>query len=136
MIDQWFKKDLHAILDRHPVAVFIDEIGEAEFLLETVADDYMVHWADAEVDELHVKYLIEQQQTTKGQLIYTHTSRGKLKFIREYCETHGCLEISSLENYIKAKVHRTLNLNINLPKDELITAAKVSVGKEQTYWPR
>lgn len=27
-----------------------------------------------------------------------------------------------------------MNLNINLPKDELITAAKVSVGKEQTYW--
>ena len=134
MIDQWFKKDLHAILASHPVAVFIDEVGDAEFLLDTVADDYMVHRADAEIDELHVKYQIEGQQATKGQLIYTHTSRAKLKFLREYCEIHGCLEISSLQNYIKAKVHQTLNLNINLPKDELITAAKVSVGKEQTYW--
>src|SRR5690606_18830195 len=30
--------------------------------------------------------------------------------------------------------HKQLNLNINLPKEELIAAAKVSVGKSQTYW--
>ncbi len=27
-----------------------------------------------------------------------------------------------------------MNLNINLPKEELIAAAKVSVGKDRTYW--
>jgi len=31
-------------------------------------------------------------------------------------------------------VHQTLNLNINLPEEELLAAAKVSVGKDQTYW--
>ena len=33
MIDTWFKKDLARILEPHPVAVFIDESGEAEFLI-------------------------------------------------------------------------------------------------------
>lgn len=50
--------------------------------------------------------------------------------MREYCETHGCIEIRYLQNYIKDKVHQALNLNINLPKDELIAAAKVSVNLE------
>lgn len=39
-----------------------------------------------------------------------------------------------LQNYIKEKVHQTLNLNINLPQEELIAAAKMSVGKDRTYW--
>ena len=57
-----------------------------------------------------------------------------MKFIREYCETDGCIEIRYLQNYIKEKVHLTLNLNINLSREELISAAKVSVGKDRTYW--
>ncbi|NLD51231.1 MAG: PglZ domain-containing protein, partial [Clostridiaceae bacterium] len=52
----------------------------------------------------------------------------------EYCETNSCLEIRYLQNYIKEKVHQTINLNINFPKEELIAAAKVSVGKDKTYW--
>ena len=135
MIDAWLKKDLQSILEQHSVAVFIDESGDAEFLLRTVENDYTLHHAQSEIEELHVKYLIERQQPTpKKFLIYTHTKKDDLKFLREYCETNGCLEIRYLQNYIKDKVHQTLNLNINLPKDELIAAAKVSVGKDRTYW--
>ncbi len=135
MVDQWFKKDLQSIYDTHSVAVFIDESGDAEFLLKTVEKDFIIHTADTEVEELHVKYIIEKSQTIgKKYLVYTHTKRDNLLFIREYCETNGCLEIRYLENYIKEKVHKTLNLNINLLQEEMISAAKVSVGKDITYW--
>ncbi len=135
MIDQWFKKDLQNIFAKHPVAVFIDESGDAEFLLQTVENDFTIHRADSEIEELHVKYLIERQPPSQDKfLIYTGTSKKDLKFIREYCETHGSLEIRYLQNYIKDKVHQSLNLNINLSPEELIAAAKVSVGKDITYW--
>lgn len=135
MIDQWFKKDLQGIFEKHPVAVFIDESRDAEFLLKTVQNDCTVYMADSEIEELHIKYLIEKEQPAdKKFLIYTHTKKDNLKFIREYCETNSCLEIRYLQNYIKEKVHQTINLNINFPKEELIAAAKVSVGKDKTYW--
>ena len=135
MIDIWFKKDLELIFEKHPVAVFVDESGDAEFLLHTVENEYTLHIAHSEIEELHVKYLIEREQpSSKKYLIYTHMAKDGLKFVREYCETNGCLDIRYLQNYIKDKVHQTLNLNINLPKEELIVAAKVSVGKDQTYW--
>lgn len=135
MIDIWFKNDLQSIFDIHPVAIFIDESGDAEFLLKTVKNEFTIHQANSEVEELHVKYLIEKAQPTHEKfLIYTRSKKDELKFIREYCETNGCLEIRDLQNYIKGKVHQTLNLNINLPKEELIAAAKVSVGKDRTYW--
>ncbi|MHB1418000.1 MAG: PglZ domain-containing protein [Bacillota bacterium] len=135
MIDIWFKKDLQSIYDNHPVAVFIDESGDADFLLKSVENDYTIHQANSEVEELHIKYLIEKAQLSEEKfLIYTRSKKDDLKFVREYCETHGCLEIRYLQNYVKDKVHQTLNLNINLSKEELIAAAKVSVGKDRNYW--
>jgi putative component of toxin-antitoxin plasmid stabilization module len=135
MIDSWFKKDLEAILDQHPVAVFIDESGDAEFLLSTIEKIYDIHRTNGEMDELRVKYDIERAKSSgRKHLIYTKFKRDDLRFIREYCEIHGCLELGSLQNYVKNKVHQTLNLNINLPKDELIAASKVSIGKDKNYW--
>lgn len=135
MIDIWFKNDLRDIYEQHTVAVFIDESGDAEFLLKTLGAEYTIQQANTELEELHVKYLVEKAQPSHERfLIYTRSKKADLKFIREYCETCGCLEIRYLQNYIKDKVHQTLNLNINLPKEELIAAAKVSVGKDRTYW--
>jgi hypothetical protein len=135
MIDSWFKNDLTNIYRQHTVAVFIDESGDAQFLLKTIAGEYTIHQANSELEELHIKYLIEKAQPSNEQfLVYTRSKKDELKFIREYCETCGCLEIRYLQNYIKEKVHQTLNLNINLPREELIAAAKVSVGKDRTYW--
>jgi hypothetical protein len=88
-----------------------------------------------EVEELKAKYEIEKSNGNDSKyLIYTSTPKNNLKFVREYCETNGCVEIKYLDHYIKKKVSQHLNLNINLPKEELISAAKVSVGKDQTYW--
>jgi hypothetical protein len=135
MIDKWFKNDLDEIFGQHKVAVFIDESGDSQFLIHTVEADYKIQTANTEIDELHVKYQIEKSgDSPQNVLIYTTTPKDELKFIREYCETCGCLEIRYLQNYVKDKVHQTMNLNINLPKEELISAAKVSVGKDRTYW--
>jgi len=134
MIDQWFKKDLQVILEQHAVAVFVDESGAGHFLINTIDGEFTLYETHSEIEELHTKYLIEKNPSAKRNIIYTRTPKEKLKFIREYCETNGCLEIRYLQNYIKDKVHQTLNLNINLPEDEIMAAAKVSVGKDQSYW--
>jgi PglZ domain len=135
MIDIWFKTDLQRIFDSHNIAVFIDESGQGEFMLRALDNDIVVHRSQSQLEELHVKYLIERQQPSTAKfLVYTRLKRDSLTFLREYCETNGCLEIRYLQNYVKEKVHQTLNLNINLPQDELIAAAKVSVGKDRTYW--
>jgi len=135
MIDQWFKKDLQKIYEHHEIAVFIDESGDADFLIGCLGGDYQIFKANSELEELHIKYLIEKQRSeSQKYLIYTCTEKNKLKFIREYCETDGCLEIRYLQNYIKEKVHQTLNLNINLAREELLAAAKVSIGKDKSYW--
>lgn len=139
MIDQWFKKDLQNIFEKHSIVVFLDESGDAEFLLPTLEKTFknklVIYQVNSEIEELHIKYLIEREPVNdKKFLIYTHFQKDNLTYVREYCETNGCIEIRYLQNYIKDKVHQSLNLNINLSKEDLIAAAKVSVGKDQIYW--
>jgi hypothetical protein len=135
MIDTWFKKDLEKTFTTHPIVVFIDESKEAAFLLEEVKDQYQIFKTATEIDELKVKYEIEKKGAdVTNYLIYTTTPKEQLKFLREYCETNGSVEIKHLDRYIKEKVVSHLNINLHLEKEELIAAAKVSLGKDQTYW--
>ena len=134
MIDKWLLKDLNNILDTQRIAVLIS--GEdADFLTRVAGERYTVLEANTELEELQAKYMVESKQpSTERFVIHTHTRREDLKYIREYCETNGCIEIQQLQNYIKEKVHKTLNLNINLKNEELVAAARISVGKDKNYW--
>ncbi len=135
MIDQWFKKDIESIYNKHQIVVFVDESQKAKFLLDTLDESIEVHEVSNEIEELYVKYLIEKNRADgKKYLIYTSREKSDLKFIREYCETNGVVEIKYLQNYIKEKLHITLNLNLNMTEDELISAAQVSVSKDASYW--
>lgn len=135
MIDSWFKKDIQKIIDTHQIVVFIDESKEAGFLFDAIKNDFKVFEVHNEIDELRIKFEIEKRRNSgEKYLIYTNIPREELKFIREYCETNGAVEIKYLQNYIKDKVYKNINLNIHLEKEELISAAKVSIGKDRTYW--
>lgn len=134
-MDHWFREDIERIYTDHSIVVFIDESKQARFLLNALPDESRVYQAKDEIEELKTKYRIEKAGTKASKyFIYTTTPKSNLKFIREYCETHGCIEIKHLDHYIKKKVNEHLNLNINLPTEELITAAKVSIGRDRTYW--
>ena len=113
MIDSWFKKDIQKIIDAHQIAVFIDESKEAGFLFGAIKNDFKVFEVHNEIDELRIKYEIEKRRNSSEKyLIYTNIPREELKFIREYCETNGAVEIKYLQNYIKEKVYKNINLNI------------------------
>ena len=115
MIDQWFKKDIESIYNKHQIVVFVDESKRAEFLLNTLDETINIYKVESDLEELHVKYLIEKTRASgKRYLIYTSRQKDDLKFIREYCETNGTVEIKYLQYYIKEKLHKTLNLNLNI----------------------
>ena len=92
MIDTWFKKDLEKIYNTHQIAVFVDESKDASFLVDEVKNDFKLFQANTELEELKIKYLIEKNNVPGTKyLIYTTTPKEELKFIREYCETNGCV---------------------------------------------
>ena len=133
MIDKWFKKELDSIYEKHPIVVFIDESKNAKFLLNN--PDYTLYEVHSEIDELRVKYEIEKQREEgKKYLIYTQLPKNQLRYVREYCETNGAIEIKYLHQYIKEKVYQALHVNLTMSEEELVSAAFVSIGKSEDYW--
>jgi hypothetical protein len=134
MIDTWFIHDIKKILDEKQKLVFVDPSGEAEFLLNVVPPEIKVLKANTELEELELRYKISKENIVQKLIIYTNTPKENLTFIREYCETDGCLEIRQIDTYIKAVVHTNLGLNLHLTKEELLTAAKISIARDRSYW--
>ena len=133
MIDKWFKKELDSIYEKHPIVVFIDESKNAKFVLNNL--DYTLYEVHSEIDELRVKYEIEKQREEgKKYLIYTQLPKNQLRYVREYCETNGAIEIKYLHQYIKEKVYQALHVNLTMSDEELVSAAFVSIGKSEDYW--
>ncbi|WP_207689218.1 PglZ domain-containing protein [Desulfonema limicola] len=134
MIDKWFTQDIEKILKEKNRIVISAPDKNAGFLLKLIPEKYPVFQTGNEIQELKAKYEIEKNYPDKKIIIFTDTPREKMKFIREYCETCGCIDIKYLHNYVKEKVHRTLELNLPLTPDEVATAAKISIGKTDDYW--
>jgi hypothetical protein len=134
MIDTWFIHDIKKVLDDEQILVFVDPSGEAEFLLRIIPSELKVLIANNELEELELRYKISKENIVQKLIIYTNTPKENLTFIREYCETNGCLEIRQIDTYIKTVVHTNLGLNLHLTKEELLTAAKMSIGLGSSYW--
>ncbi len=134
MLDQWFLQDINKVLDQHQVVVVIDESGQGEFLLDNLSE-VQLHHCNSDLEELHVKYLIEKAGPAAGpQLIYTCRPESKQRYLREYVATKGALTIKYLQHYIKTKVHDALQLNLHLREEDIVSAGKLSVGKDASYW--
>ena len=56
MIDTWFKKDVEKIFGTHAIVVFIDQSGDAGFLLDELKGKYQLFRTNNEVEELKAKY--------------------------------------------------------------------------------
>lgn len=135
MLDQWFLKDVNKVLDHHAVVVLVDESGEAEFLLSCLPGSVKQYRCATDLEELHVKYQVEKAGATAGaQLIYTQRPLSEQRYLREYVATNGAVHIKYLHNYIKAKVHEELQLNLHLKEEDIASAGKLSIGKAATYW--
>ncbi len=135
MLDKWFIEDVETILKNNNRIVLIDENREAEFLLELLKNrDYEIIEVNDNHEELKAKYEIEKNFKDEKTIIYTTINLDKLTFIREYCETNGKLEFDYLYRYIKDKAESELKLHLNIPKEEMLVAGKLSIGQDSNYW--
>ena len=134
MFDKWFNQDIEEVFDKHDHVVVIDESVHLDLFKKILPANTKVFIVKGAIEELECKYAIEKYHQHDKVLVLTTTARSQLTFIRDYCETCGCIEIHKLETYLIQKVFDALKLNINLSSEELKTAAYNSIGKGLEYW--
>lgn len=138
MLDKWFLDDIRSGFKHANRFVVVDEQGKCGFLLGIIKKKYgdALFEAYSEPDELRVKYEIEKNYRDRAALIYTTIPLQRLSFLREYCETSGCIVISHLHRHIVQKVNEKMGFDLVGQPDEIIAIGKLSIGKKRDYWDR
>lgn len=134
MFDKWFNQDIDKILSKRKRVVVIDESNHLDLLQKLLPEGLKVFVVKNSLDELECKYTIERNHQSDKVVVFTSTPINQLKFMRDYCETCGCVEIHKFETYLKKKVFDELGMNISLTSEELKAAARNSIGKGPEYW--
>lgn len=135
MIEKWLTEDIQKTFDSGYLRFVIsDPNGEAAYLLDQLPQSWTIKVAQTPLEELKAKYEVEKEDLKKPVVFYTRIPTEELNFLMEYAMIDGHLDLTEWHQYIKKKVHDRMGLNLDLGKDELLTAAKVSVGKGKTYW--
>ncbi|MBK7967309.1 MAG: hypothetical protein IPK10_19885 [Bacteroidetes bacterium] len=62
-------------------------------------------------------------------VFYVTRQQDKLSFLFDYCFTHGCLDLSHPQDWLKKKIFTHAGLQVHLDNPMLLTAAKLGIGK-------
>lgn len=134
MFDKWFNQDIEKFLSKRNCVVVVDESAHLDLLQKVLPAEYKIFVVKDALEELECKYTIEKHHRHDKVVVFTPTPKKHLTFIRDYCETCGCVEIRKFENYLTQKVFDELKLNISLTSEELKAAAHHSIGRGPEYW--
>ena len=138
MIFEWFKRDVDTLLAQNNRVVIVDPGCNAGFLVDNLKSCGAYHICstteNSDVEELKIKYELEKNHENEKAIIYTSRKLDQLSFIRDYCETHGCIDFTRFYSYITGKLHSELGENVNMQESDLLILVKKSIGKDEKWW--
>ena len=142
MVDQWIQQELQHQLSRRQLVVVLDPEGQltqlvpawqqAGYQLHQLNHSLAEEWQRVK-EELFLRVDIEKAPKVDT-IIYSQRPKKQLSFLYDYTETHGVLDFSNAEEWLRQKLFAETGLQIQLTKEELLTAAKASVGKDIKWW--
>lgn len=134
MIVKWFKQDIDDLLKEHTRVVITDKGGNGRFLVDELHTGYNVLKADNELEELYARYKAEKEYSDKPVIFYATMGKGKLRYLLEYAETGGLIQLDSIEQYVRDKLWQHLKINAAIDGAKLVTAAKLGKGNDDNWW--
>lgn len=145
MTENWIIQDIEKQMTHRYRVVIIDPSGECAFLLPYIEKQgYTILKTDASnkeewkriKEELMLRYEAESKHKTDKVVFYVTRQKAGLSFLFDYCFTHGCVDLSNPVEWIRNKLFTTTGCQITLDNPMLLTAAKIGVGKDLTWWKK
>lgn len=145
MIDKWILEDINNHLLQRKRVVLLDPNGLVDFLLPIVDQkkikilktdsSYVENWQRVK-EELFLRLEAESLSKNDEVLFYVTRPKTELSFLYDYCFTHGCIDLTNPTDWLRKKIFSTTGLQINMEGPQLLTAAKLSVDKDLTWWKK
>ena len=145
MTENWFIQDIENQLQQRNRAVILDPTGQCEFLLPLVEKQGIIilrtdnalteEWQTVQ-EELLLRYDAESKHKNDKLIFYVTRDSSKLSFLFDYCFTHGCLDLTKPSEWLRNKLFTNTGLQVNMDNPLLLTAAKLGMGKDISWWKK
>ncbi len=145
MTDNWIIQDIEKHIAQRNRVVLLDPTGQCQYLLPIIEKySYTIfktdhtkteEWQTVQ-EELLLRYEAEQKFKNEKVVFYVTRPISKLTFLFDYCFTHGCVDLSNPVEWIRKKLFVTTGHQITLDNPMLLTAAKLGIGKDLSWWKK
>ena len=145
MTEQWLIQDIKKLMHHRNRVVILDPSGQCNFVLPILQKNQFPilqtessineSWQQ-EKEELMLRYEAETNYKGKPLVFYVTRPQDKLSFLFDYCFTHGCLDLSHPQDWLKRKIFAHAGLQVQLDNPLLLTAAKLGIGKDLAWWKK
>jgi hypothetical protein len=125
--------------------VVLDPSGQCSFVLPILKQNQInviqtdgtlgQQWQQVK-EELFLRYEAETKHNKEPVVFYVTRPQDKLSFLFDYCFTHGCLDLSHPQEWLKKKIFAHTGLQVQLDNPMLLTAAKLGIGKDLAWWKK
>jgi hypothetical protein len=145
MIDHWIFQEVEEQLKKYQRTVILDPEEHFEFILPALlqkgwnviqTDKNLTERWETVQEELSLRVRAENQCHDQPVVFYVNRNQADLSFLFDYCYTHGCLDLSNAEEWLKKKLFALTGLQIPMEGSMLITTAKLSIGKDLAWWKK
>lgn len=145
MTEQWLIQDIKKLLQHRNRVVLLDPTGQCSFALPILqqnhinviqTDNSITEQWQQEKEELMLRHEAETTFKDGPVVFYVTRQQDKLSFLFDYCFTHGCLDLSHPQDWLKKKIFTHAGLQVQLDNPMLLTAAKLGIGKDLAWWKK
>jgi hypothetical protein len=145
MTEQWLIQDIKKLLHYRNRVVLLDPTGKCSFALAILqqnninvihTDGNIAEQWQQEKEELMLRHEAETTFKDRQVVFYVTRQQDKLSFLFDYCFTHGCLDLSHPQDWLKKKIFTHAGLQVQLDNPMLLTAAKLGIGKDLAWWKK
>lgn len=145
MTEQWLIQDIKKLMQHRNRVVLLDPTGQCSFVLSILQQNKIdaiqtnnsitEKWKQ-EKEELLLRHEAETTYKDKPLVFYVTRPQDKLSFLFDYCFTHGCLDLSHPQDWLKKKIFTYTGLQVPLDNPILLTVAKSGIGKDLAWWKK
>jgi len=145
MIENLILKDIENLINLRKRIVILDPTGQFGYLLPIIEKNkYIIlktdnnkteEWQTVQ-EELMLRYEAESKHKNDNVIFYVTRPLSKLSFLFDYCFTHGSIDLSNPVDWLSKKLFVNTGHQITLDNTMLLTAAKLSIGKDLIWWKK
>lgn len=145
MTEKWLIEDINRLLQHRKRVVLLDPNGQCGFALPILEQHQITilrtneatlpKWKQ-EKEELMLRYDAEVKYADRPLVFYVTRPQTSLTFLYDYCFTHGCLDLTYPQDWLKNKIYSNTGLQAQLEDSLLLTAAKKGIGEDIEWWKK